>query len=64
MKIFVPKPPPDVVAGILMGVAQQRGGVPLPDWLLREASQRVETGAEAEALVNCVAIKMGAGGGR
>ncbi|GGP20243.1 hypothetical protein GCM10007981_07530 [Thermocladium modestius] len=62
LKIFVPKPPPDVVAGILMGVAQQRG-VPLPDWLLREASQRVETGAEAEALVNCVAIKMGAGAG-
>ncbi len=60
LKIFVPKPPPDVVAGILMGIAQQRG-VALPDWLLREASRSVETGAEAEALVNCVAIKMGAG---
>jgi len=49
-----------MVKAIIVGVAQQRG-VLIPPWLLEKASGLIETGAEAEALVNCLAIKQLAG---
>jgi ATP-dependent 26S proteasome regulatory subunit len=60
LKIYVAKPPPEMVKAIIVGVAQQRG-VLIPPWLLEKASGLIETGAEAEALVNCLAIKQLAG---
>ena len=60
LKIYVAKPPPEMVKAIIIGVAQQRG-VAVPDWLLEKASGLIETGAEAEALVNCLAVKQLAG---
>jgi hypothetical protein len=60
LKIYVAKPPPDMVKAIIIGVAQQRGVI-VPPWLLEKASGLIETGAEAEALVNCIAVKQLAG---
>ena len=60
LKIYVAKPQPETVKQIIAGIAQQRG-VQIPEWLLEEASKAIETGAEAEALVNCIALKTAAG---
>ncbi|ABW02661.1 AAA family ATPase [Caldivirga maquilingensis] len=60
LKIYVAKPPPELVKAIIMGVARQRGVI-MPNWLLEKAGSLIETGAEAEALVNCIAVKQLAG---
>ncbi|KUO91744.1 MAG: ATP-binding protein [Thermocladium sp.] len=60
LKVFVQHPPPQVVMDIIQGIAAHRG-VTIPPNLLSKAANILETGAEAEAFVNCIAIKQLAG---
>ncbi len=57
LKIYVAKPPPDTVRRILTGLAEARG-ISIEEELLRSASEVIETGAEAEAFINCLALKI------
>jgi len=56
VKVIVDKPNPELVKSIIMGIAN-RMGVKLANEVLEAASKVIETGAEAESLVNCIAVK-------
>jgi len=54
--IYVAKPPKELVKRIILGIAEQKR-VTIPGDLLDKASETLETGADAESFVNCVALK-------
>jgi SpoVK/Ycf46/Vps4 family AAA+-type ATPase len=56
MLIYVAKPPKELVKRIILGIAEQKR-VTIPGDLLDKASETLETGADAESFVNCVALK-------
>jgi len=56
VKVIVDKPNPELVKSIITGIAN-RMGVKLANEVLEAASKVIETGAEAESLVNCIAVK-------
>ena len=56
VKVIVDKPNPELVKSIITGIAN-RMGVKLSNEVLEAASKVIETGAEAESLVNCIAVK-------
>jgi len=56
MLIYVAKPPKELVKRIILGIAEQKK-VTIPPDLLDKASETLETGADAESFVNCVALK-------
>jgi len=56
MLIYVAKPPKELVKKIILGIAEQKK-VTIPSDLLDKASETLETGADAESFVNCVALK-------
>ena len=56
MLIYVDRPPKELVRKIILGIAEQKK-VTIPNDLLDKASEVLETGADAESFVNCVALK-------